>query len=138
MSKIKKSKVKERETPVESIRTKLLQKKQALIIETTKEFSKHVNGEFRELAEAAEEDGNGGVRDISEDISISMLGKNRRLLNSINDALKKIASGTYGICEECEDLINENRLLANPAAILCISCQEEKEKEEAREKAFEL
>lgn len=37
-------------------------------------------------------------------------------LNNINRALDKIKTGRYGICEICGDPIEEERLLANPAA----------------------
>ena len=37
-------------------------------------------------------------------------------------ALERLASGTYGRCEECEGPISEARLEAMPAARLCITC----------------
>ncbi|MCM8771079.1 MAG: TraR/DksA family transcriptional regulator, partial [Candidatus Omnitrophica bacterium] len=46
----------------------------------------------------------------------------------IQDALKKIEEGTYGICEECKNLIAKARLKAIPYARLCLKCQEKKEK----------
>lgn len=42
----------------------------------------------------------------------------------INQALKKIEEGTFGLCEECEEEIAEKRLQAIPEALLCISCAE--------------
>lgn len=39
--------------------------------------------------------------------------------NDIKDALKKIDEGTYGICEISGEPIEEDRLLANPAARTC-------------------
>jgi RNA polymerase-binding transcription factor DksA len=43
-------------------------------------------------------------------------------------ALGKIKKGTYEICDNCEGPINRERLLAVPAALLCIKCQEKFEK----------
>ena len=40
-------------------------------------------------------------------------------LRDINDALGKIASGTYGVCEVSGEPIEEDRLAANPAARTC-------------------
>jgi DnaK suppressor protein len=37
-------------------------------------------------------------------------------------ALKRIESGTFGICEVCGKPIPKKRLMANPAAITCIGC----------------
>ncbi len=49
-------------------------------------------------------------------------------LKSIEIALERIASGEYGCCVECGDLISDKRLEAVPAAELCILCKDKKEK----------
>ncbi len=48
-------------------------------------------------------------------------------LYKIDQALRKIYSGKYGICESCSDKIEEGRLEAVPYASLCIRCEEEEE-----------
>jgi DnaK suppressor protein len=53
----------------------------------------------------------------------------KRELEEINAALKKINEGTYGICEMCEDPIQEERLKIKPFAKYCIICREIIEKE---------
>ena len=53
----------------------------------------------------------------------------KKELEEINDALKKIDEGTYGICEMCEDPIQEERLKIKPFAKYCIICREIIEKE---------
>jgi RNA polymerase-binding transcription factor DksA len=40
--------------------------------------------------------------------------------NEVRDAITKIEDGTYGICEEGGEPINEKRLEANPAARTCV------------------
>jgi RNA polymerase-binding transcription factor DksA len=45
-------------------------------------------------------------------------------LDDINNALQKIVSGNYGICEVCGNPIEEDRLEANPAARTCKACME--------------
>ncbi|MEX0931480.1 MAG: TraR/DksA C4-type zinc finger protein [Candidatus Paceibacterota bacterium] len=40
-------------------------------------------------------------------------------LNNVQDALKRIEDGTYGICEISKEEIEEDRLSANPAARTC-------------------
>ena len=52
--------------------------------------------------------------------------------NQISKSLQKIKDGTFGLCQECEDQIGLKRLQAQPFAILCISCAEEKEMEQRR------
>ena len=45
------------------------------------------------------------------------------LLGDVEAALKRIAKGTYGICEHCGEAIDKARLKALPTASLCLSCQ---------------
>ena len=56
--------------------------------------------------------------------------RERKLINKINDALKKIDNGTYGYCEETDEPINVERLDARPIATLSIEAQERHEKME--------
>ena len=44
-------------------------------------------------------------------------------LKDINDALIKIESGKYGLCEKCGKEIDLERLKAYPSAKNCIDCQ---------------
>jgi RNA polymerase-binding protein DksA len=43
-------------------------------------------------------------------------------LSEIEAALRRIAEGTYGVCEACGDPIGEGRLDARPATRWCIGC----------------
>lgn len=43
-------------------------------------------------------------------------------INQIDAALKRIERKTYGLCLECEELIEESRLKAMPEALHCIEC----------------
>lgn len=45
-------------------------------------------------------------------------------LAEINDALKRIDNGTYGICEMCDESIALGRLRAKPFAKFCTPCRE--------------
>jgi DnaK suppressor protein len=44
-------------------------------------------------------------------------------LAQIDHALERLDEGTYGVCERCGADINVDRLLARPAATLCIHDQ---------------
>jgi DnaK suppressor protein len=50
------------------------------------------------------------------------------LLEMVEEALRKIRAGTYGICEGCGQQIDANRLRAIPYARLCIRCKEREER----------
>ena len=49
-------------------------------------------------------------------------------LRMLEDALKRIENGTYGVCEICNSKIPVKRLEAYLAARLCIQCKSEQEK----------
>ncbi len=55
-----------------------------------------------------------------------------KLIKKIDEALKRIEDGSYGICEECGCDIEEKRLSARPVATMCIACKEEQEEHEKR------
>lgn len=48
----------------------------------------------------------------------------RRLLNDIDEALRRVDEGTYGVCERCGENIGYDRLEAIPAASLCVRCKQ--------------
>lgn len=50
-------------------------------------------------------------------------------LNDVLHALERIEAGGYGMCEECGEPINPERLDARPAATFCIRHQREIERE---------
>lgn len=59
--------------------------------------------------------------------------REHKLINKIKQALDRLESGTYGICETCDEYISIERLKARPVTTQCIEC---KTKEEAMEKAL--
>jgi len=53
-----------------------------------------------------------------------IVARKRDKLIKIDFALKKIANGSFGICEACEEPIAEKRLAFNPSFNQCVSCSE--------------
>lgn len=47
----------------------------------------------------------------------------RQQLDAIEAALRKIETGSYGLCEGCSDRIGAERLKAIPQARYCLTCQ---------------
>jgi len=62
------------------------------------------------------------------EFSLGLASNERKLLYELDDVLKKIEDGTFGICEDCKNLIAKTRLKAIPHARLCVKCQEKREK----------
>ncbi len=70
---------------------------------------------------------------FDREFSLDIASGEQTLLNRIDEALRKITEGTYGICENCEKSISTKRLKAVPYAKLCIKCKEDEEKNLRRE-----
>ena len=58
--------------------------------------------------------------------------RERKLINKIDSALKRIEDGSYGYCEETGEPISIKRLEARPVATLSLEAQEMHEKAEKR------
>ena len=56
--------------------------------------------------------------------------REHKLINKINEALKRIQRGSYGFCEETGEPIGLARLEARPVATLSVEAQERRERSE--------
>ena len=56
--------------------------------------------------------------------------RERKLIAKIQEALRRIDDGTYGICETCGEEIGQKRLEARPVTTQCIDCKSEAEQRE--------
>ncbi|MEA1936420.1 MAG: RNA polymerase-binding protein DksA [Thermodesulfobacteriota bacterium] len=54
--------------------------------------------------------------------------RERKLIMKMQEAIKRIDEGTFGICDVCGGSISEKRLMARPVTTLCIKCKTKQEK----------
>ncbi len=59
----------------------------------------------------------------ADDGVIAMLQHDHVELRAIQDALARMADGSYGVCLECGEPIGALRLSVLPEAALCVGCQ---------------
>lgn len=62
--------------------------------------------------------------------------RERKLIKKIEEALKKIELGTFGLCIHCGQEIGLERLKARPVTDLCIECKAEQERHERLRSTF--
>lgn len=86
-----------------------------------KEASGDISGYSYHMADVASDT-------YDREFSLGLASNEVNLLYELDDALKKIEEGSFGICEDCKDLITRNRLKAVPYARFCLKCQQKKEK----------
>ena len=86
-----------------------------------KEASGDISGYTYHMADVATDN-------YDREFSLGLASGERKLLYELNDALKRIEEGTFGICDDCKSFITKIRLKAVPSARLCIKCQQKREK----------
>lgn len=72
------------------------------------------------------------------ELSARQIERDRRQLRRVEDAIQRIGTGGYGVCERCQKLISERRLQVVPEAEFCIRCTEAIEAEERLESEMTL
>ena len=68
-----------------------------------------------------------GTDNYEQEFTLSIAQSESVILSHIDDALKRIDTGTYGECEDCEKLIPKARLNAIPYASRCVKCASQSE-----------
>ena len=69
---------------------------------------------------------------LGEDVELERLAMKRRELRQIDEALGRLRRGDYGLCEDCDADIAEERLEALPFATRCVDCERKREVEAKR------
>lgn len=64
------------------------------------------------------------VKSVEQDLSAQTADLRSQTLKEIENALKRVSHGSYGICESCGEEISPARLKAIPWARYCLVCQE--------------
>lgn len=65
------------------------------------------------------------TEESDRDMVLRLNDHERVVVQQIEQALRRIEEGDYGICMACGDDIGERRLLARPMATHCIDCMTE-------------
>jgi RNA polymerase-binding transcription factor DksA len=76
-----------------------------------------------------------GSDSYDRDFALSLLSQEQDALYEIDEALKRIEFGTYGVCEMSGKVIKRERLEALPFARYTVECQAEVERQKKLHKA---
>jgi DnaK suppressor protein len=116
-----------------SVRENLLETKNKLLAE--------IDSEVRAERESNKDEGMDTYDLASEErdreINFILSDRERVKLKQIDDALERLDSGNYGVCESCGLEIAEERLLAMPFSTLCRDCQQDQEREAKSQRRVE-
>lgn len=109
----------------ERYKKKLLKMKNEIINKLSEVYS-----ESKEVEpEIAQDIGDRAETSYTKEFLLSLSNTERKQLQLIDNALKRIEDGQYGICQKCHKEIGKKRLEIIPWALYCIDCQEKVEEE---------
>ena len=112
----------------EYFRLKLLDWKKDLL----KESSQTLNNLQKEENSAKPDITDRAAEEIERSFELRTRDRERKLINKIDAALRRIEDGSYGFCEETGEPIGIKRLEARPVATLSLEAQEMHEKKEKK------
>jgi RNA polymerase-binding transcription factor DksA len=78
-----------------------------------------------------------GTDNFDRDFALNRLSLDQELLYEVDDALNRLAMGTYGICDGCGRGIEKSRLKALPYSRMCVACQSRSESGKKQFKTFD-
>ena len=81
-------------------------------------------GQVRDLEEES-------VADLLVDLDLSLIDKHVGEIRDIDSALLRMRTGSYGVCNDCDEPIAPPRLTAFPTAKRCLNCQVNHERSHA-------
>lgn len=89
------------------------------------------NEHYIELAGTVHDSAEESVADQLSELANALIGRQVNEVRDIEEALQRIAVGTYGVCVDCNSPIELERLEVSPAARCCYNCQARYEKNHA-------
>lgn len=110
---------------IEELKTALLKEKKELE-KNLSAIAKPVNKEAGDYETSFDEvgtdreDNTTEVEEYADNLPVEIALEKK--LQDVIDALARIESGTYGVCDNCKKDIDIERLKANPSAKTCITC----------------
>ena len=117
---------KKTEVKYEDIKKDLEAQKDSLLAEAGEIIGSSLNPEklnFPDLTDQAS-------AEADKNFTLRLREREQKLLKKIDEALDRIANGTFGICEHCGEEISFKRLKARPVTTYCIDCKTIQEEEE--------
>ncbi|MDP3790616.1 MAG: TraR/DksA C4-type zinc finger protein [Candidatus Omnitrophota bacterium] len=124
---------------IKKMSSKDLKKYKELLLKEREKIGSGINHIAQDTLKTSQRDASGDLSgysfhmaDMASDnyeveFSLGRASDEQDVLYSIDEALKRVADGTYGNCPQCGKQIPKRRLDAIPHTELCIACQSKNE-----------
>ena len=106
------------------MRRRLLERSAEVRADIRRELLKYDHEKYGELADQLSDPGEHSVADLLVDVDLAEISRDVEEFRDIEAALLRIAHGTYGLCVDCDEAIDPQRVARVPAASRCYTCQE--------------
>lgn len=120
---MEKQALKQKQDKMETYRALLTQKINELLSEAGKTVSEMTNGK-----ENYPDPNDRASLESDRNFELRIRDRERKLIMKMQEAIKRIDDGVFGICEVCGGPISEKRLMARPVTTQCIECKTKQEK----------
>lgn len=111
----------------DALRQMLLERRRDLQRAIDQSLVSYRLGQQRMNDESVPDSEDQAVRNSAGDQGLLLLEARNRTREQFDEALRRLDSGAYGLCQNCEKPIEEGRLQAIPFALRCRDCQEQVE-----------
>jgi DnaK suppressor protein len=111
----------------EHLRALLIERKQRLWSELRDELFRTQGEDLALPYDLPQDIGERGIIDLLSDTSLAVADIRRDELTRMEEALRRLEEGSYGVCEDCGEWIAEARLEADPYVPCCLRCQNRRE-----------
>ena len=110
------------------VKDRLLSRKKNLWLEVKDQLKTSIGDGYQEMLATARDEEDQATVSLMAETSLTLLGPKRQELEAIEEALQRLETGTYGLCEVCGQPIQPKRLEIMPEASLCRDCASQREK----------
>ena len=93
------------------------------LLENLRDTSEHLR-----TTETASDPSDRATQEEEQALELRTRDRERKLLNKIDEALKRVTARSYGFCKDTGEPIGVGRLLARPTATLGVEAQEKRER----------
>ncbi|WP_132972614.1 TraR/DksA family transcriptional regulator [Thiogranum longum] len=106
------------------MKTQLEQRRAELLSLIQRQLLESDNQNYNDLAGRVHDSAEEAVADLLADIGFADIDREVSEVSDIEQALIRLATGSYGVCIDCEENIPFERLSAYPTAKRCLVCQQ--------------
>lgn len=107
----------------DALRQMLLERRQEVLKEVEDLLARRRIAQSEQREDFVPDAGDLALQDADGDQQISLMEIRNHMREQIDEALRRLDEGRYGICEDCGREIGEGRLKAVPFARRCVECQ---------------